>query len=244
MWWIILVIIVIVVGGILGGRHEIKKTDERTEKLKTKLQSIANFNVSKQVNGINNFYIFAIDNVNNKLALITEVDNYIVNYSDIIAVELLQNDITIQQKSATRTLGGAVIGGILAGGAGAVVGGLSGSSVNQNKVSSLHVKILLRNVGITSLIVKCFDSLPMAAKREAEVSDPVYKIGKGHADTIKDLVGIAIDKIDQENQSIRISDNPTSASDELVKLHNLKEKGILTEDEFLVEKRKILNRKL
>ncbi|CAG5074462.1 hypothetical protein DYBT9623_05149 [Dyadobacter sp. CECT 9623] len=229
---------------VLAVRHEANKVSERTNIVQSKLASIENFSCSKQINGIKNFYIFAVDDINKKISLVTEINNYIIEYSDIIAVEILQDGNIVQQKSTTRTIGGAVVGGLLAGGVGAVVGGLSGSSTHKSKVSSLYVKILLRNVGVTSLLVKCFDALPMTAKKEVEITDDIYKIGKNHADSIKDLVSIFIDQIDQSSKLINTSNNnlTISISDELMKLSILKDKGVLTESEFLAEKSKILNR--
>ena len=58
----------------------------------------------------------------------------LLKFSNIISVELTEDGQTIYSKSTIRTIGGTVIGGALAGGAGAIVGGLSGSSTKHKKV--------------------------------------------------------------------------------------------------------------
>ena len=50
-----------------------------------------------------------------------------------MSVELLEDNTTIASRSLGRTVGGAVVGGVLAGGAGSVVGGLSGNQTMKKK---------------------------------------------------------------------------------------------------------------
>ena len=55
----------------------------------------------------------------------------------------------------------------------------------------------------------------------------------------KDTFEIIIDSVNSEKKST--SNSYSSVSDELLKLNDLKEKGILTEDEFEQQKRKLLS---
>ena len=71
-----------------------------------------------------------------------------------------------------------------------------------------------------------------------------YKFGKQNADEIKDLISVIIDRIDNKAVPTQESITPKSTNsmaDELLKLNELKEKGILTEEEFNAQKSKILN---
>ena len=43
-------------------------------------------------------------------------------------------------KSTGRTIGGAIVGGVLMGGAGAVVGGLSGDTKQKKEVKNMDIK--------------------------------------------------------------------------------------------------------
>lgn len=251
MWWLIIFIVVIViVGGVMGGNYEAKKKSERGEAMKQRLTGIENFTVSRKVDGFGGFYIFAIDEINEKIALVTESVKHIVSFSDIIGVELIEDGNTVSKKSTTRTIGGAIVGGVLAGGAGTIVGGLSGNSTQKSKVSSLSVKILLRSLDKPSLIITCFDSRTMTTEHKASLETDgklesyIYKIGKKNADDIKDLISVIIDRTDTKTGPIpvAIASKPSnSIADELLKLNELKEKGILTEDEFILQKNKILN---
>lgn len=252
MWWIIILgLVAAIIGGILQVNSNAKKKNERYEAMKQVLSEIENFTVSRKIDGFGSYYIFAIDENNEKIALVTQTSKQVVNFSDIIGVELIEDGSTISQKSTTRTIGGAIVGGVLAGGAGTIVGGLSGSSAQKNKVSLVLVKILLRSLDNTSLTVNCFDSRTMTTEGKASIETEgkmesyIYKIGKKNADDIKDLVSIIIDRVDSKTNSAKLAASTNgksgSISDELIKLSELKEKGILTEEEFMLQKNKILN---
>lgn len=229
---------------------ENNKKKERSGAMQQKISGIENFSISRKVDGFGGFYIFAIDEINERIALVTETFNHIVSFSDIIGVELIEDGNTVSKKSTTRTIGGAIVGGMLAGGAGTIVGGLSGNSTQKSKVSSISVKILLRSLDKPSLIITCFDSRTMTTEHKASIETEgklesyIYKICKKNADDIKDLVSVIIDRTDTKAGSINLaipSKPSNSIADELLKLNELKEKGILTEDEFILQKTKILN---
>ena len=67
------------------------------------------------------------------------------------------------------------------------------------------------------------------------------KEGMEHARQIADLVSVIIDDVDrQEKQNVSTPTVCGSVAEELSKLAELKEKGILTDDEFKEQKKKLL----
>ncbi|MCF2445770.1 SHOCT domain-containing protein [Dyadobacter sp. CY345] len=247
MWWFILIVLVIIVFGLLVANYESKKKAERSGFLQSKLTNIENFKISTQIDGYGGSYIFAIDDSNRKIGLVTINNQTIVDFSDIIGIELIEDGNIISKKSITSTVSGAVIGGLLAGGVGTIVGGLSGSSTEKNQVSSISVKILLRSLETPSLNIKCFDSKAMTIERkssietEGTIDSYIYQTCRINADKIKDLLSVIIDQMNTENREKFNSNAAISISDELLKLNELKEKGILTESEFNTQKYKLLN---
>jgi uncharacterized membrane protein len=231
---------------------ENKKKEVRVSTLKTKLNELTDFKPSKNVSCFLNTYIFSIDEENEKIAFISLTDKKVISFSDIIGVELIEDGNTISKKSTSRTIGGAIVGGVLTGGVGAIIGGLSGGSTQKNKVSSLSVKIHIRDLSNPSILIKCFDSRTMTTEAKASIETVgkmesyKYQLGKKNADEIKDLISVIIDRIDSktsiENSNITNQQNNNSVADELLKLNDLKEKGIISEDEFTTQKNKILNK--
>lgn len=249
MFWIIVIILIVVC--ILAG-IAINASDEKWGvQLNNTLSSLGDFQVSNKITGVNNSYIFVVDEINKKIIFITE-ENHIrtIKFEDIISVELLENNSIISKKSTLRILGGGLIGGAVAGGAGAVVGGLSGSSKNKKMVSTVSIKILLKNIHNPNLVIKCFDSKTMLVegKKEVDVSkcnvNYIYEACISQANRIKDIVSVIIELNDEKYATEQISEsdgNNMTISDEIEKLHKLKEKGIISEEEFTNQKRKLLN---
>lgn len=249
MWgFIIFAIIVIIVAGIMGSNYETKKKAERASSLSLKLQDVSDFTLTKKVDGYGGYYLFAIDEVNEKIGLLTQIESSFISFSDIIGVELIEDGNILTKKSTSRTIGGAILGGVIAGGAGTIVGGLSGNSIQKNKVSTVTVKILVRNLNQPTLSILCFDSKTMTVEHkssietEGKMESYIYKLCRKNADDIKDLVSVIIDRVDNKSEPTSIaSTSSNSVADELLKLNELKEKGIITESEFSAQKSKILN---
>jgi hypothetical protein len=217
--------------------------------LRNDLAEEGEFTVSKYVNGFAGTYFFAVDETNEKIGFSSNNKKTFINFTDIIGVELIENGNVVIKKNTTRTIGGAIIGGVLAGGAGSIVGGLSGSSTQKNKVTSVHVKLLLRSIDKPSLNIICFESwmnskLVKTFRENRQEEDYVYRIGKRNAVEIKDLISVIIDRTDNKIKPLiepHVSTPSNLIADELLKLNTLKEKGILTEEEFSLQKNKILN---
>lgn len=163
-----------------------------------------------------------------------------INYDSILSVEFLESGQCVSQKSTTRTVGGAIVGGVISGGVGAIVGGLSGGTKERRKISAIQVKVLLRDIANPILLITCFEALS-----KPPYSDEV-KLFMEPAIQIKDLLSIVIDKVDARSKPVNISSNASqpasgiSVADELAKLMVLKEQGVISESEFNSQKNKIL----
>ena len=190
-------------------------------------------------------YMFIMDEFFKVLVIITRYGGYkLINYSDIIEVSYEENGTSIYTKSAGRTVGGAIVGGVLMGGAGAVVGGLSGVSRENKEVKNMDVKILLRNTSQTSHVLH-FKVIERVLKTKEVQDMKMYENYLKNAIKAKDILSVIIDKANQETTTVRqINLTPTnqlSVADELSKLAKLKESGILSEEEFNAQKAKLLN---
>ncbi len=183
----------------------------------------------------------AVDSTAKKVMLMKNVNKpsqfQIIDYRDIISVEIIEDGTSVFSKSTTRTVGGALVGNVLMGGAGAVVGGLSGNTKKVDKIKSISIKILLRSVEEPSVELKLYDG-------EKIKTDSNYYIKlKKFSNDIKDIISVIIDSVDKEEKSstVQVEQQKTSVTDELIKLAKLKEEGVLTEEEFANMKAKLLN---
>lgn len=190
-------------------------------------------------------YMFIMDNFFKVLVLIEENNYRIIHYSDIIEVSYEENGNQLFSKSTGRTVGGAIVGGMLMGGAGAVVGGLSGDTKQNKEVKSMDIKILLRSTEQTSYVLHYMaSSSPLKTKDTTDKER--YEEFLKNANQAKDLLSIIIDDAKQNAPQIApvvsqpVAPKSSSIADELTKLAKLKADGILTEEEFQAQKAKLL----
>lgn len=90
----------------------------------------------------------------------------------------------------------------------------------QKEIKSIIVKLLIRDIKSSSIELKL---------------ESVFRTE--NANEIKDCINVIMDKIDKESYK----EPSLSITDELFKLNKLKEQNIITEEEFIQQKNKILN---
>ena len=191
-------------------------------------------------------YLFLMDDFFKVLVLVGPDCHEIFNYSDIIQVSYEENGSQLYTKSAGRTIGGAIVGGFLMGGAGAVVGGLSGASKQNKEIRNMDIKILLRSTSRTSCVLH-FNDVDRVLKTKEEGDRELYETYIKNANQAKDVLSVIIDDAKQASAPIGqpitqpvVAPASSSVADELAKLAKLKADGILTDEEFRVQKSKLL----
>ena len=163
----------------------------------------------------------------------------IYHFSDIVDCRLNEEfDQSIQQHEQGRA-GSALVGGLLFGTTGAVVGAARGRNINgtsKEVCRSLSVQFILANTESPSLTMHmiCFP---------VHTSSPEYLDAKNDATSI---VGSFLSLKALAEKTLASSDkkkpaDPLDFADMLEKLFALKEKGIITEEEFILKKKQILN---
>lgn len=191
-------------------------------------------------------YLFLMDEFFKVLVLVGPGHHEIFNYSDIIEVSYEENGSQLYTKSAGRTVGGAIVGGVLMGGAGAVVGGLSGASKQNKEIKNMDIKILLRSTSRTSCVLH-FKDVDRVLKTKDDADRRLYETYVKNANQAKDVLSVIIDNAKQASTPIAqpiaqpvVAPASSSVADELAKLAKLKADGILTEEEFQAQKSKLL----
>lgn len=251
--WILILLFIGIVFAFLKMIIDAKQTNNRGALLRTSLSEIDNFKATKTITGIQNRYVFMTDDVSQKVVYSYVLYNQAIkrsfNYSDIISVELLENDSVISEKSVGRTVGGALLGGALFGGAGAIVGGLSGGSKQESLHKTVTVKILVRNTQSPAIEIQCFDYKTMTIdnKPVKDDDDVTYRQGLEDGKTIVDTLSVIIDMLEKASEAKNTDEQSATQSsslfvaDELAKLAVLRDKGILTDVEFADQKARLLD---
>lgn len=154
-----------------------------------------------------------------------KINPKIYNFDDIIEYELLEDGDSITKGG----LGRAIVGGALLGGVGAVVGGVTGTRKTKAVINSLKIKITINQTSNPCVYVNLINS---PTKSDSFIYKTVYSSAQEILSTLSII----------ENQSKSTNDNKISVADELIKLKALVDDGILTQEEFVIEKNKVLNR--
>lgn len=238
---IIVVLLVLLVIGAFGAFKQNKQENEVAAAVNENSTKLEDFGATKIIEGPLGQYKVKIDENNEKVAYISKDGSRVFSYDDILSVELQESGNTVSKKSTTRTIGGAVLGGVLAGGAGAIVGGLSGSSTERRKVSSIIVKVTLRDVSNPTLNIVCFENYKLPPYSDEPGMAYIYK----PALEIVDTLNVIIDLVDKRSSPQPVpAAQPTSnnLSDEIAKLHGMLKDGIITEEEFAKMKARLINK--
>lgn len=155
--------------------------------------------------------------------------SYKGKYSDILTIELLIND-DIVETEKKGALSRATVGGLLFGAAGAIVGASSAKSNSYTKISSVILCITVNdaNKPLHKInIINPSGGLEGPSFIEVERAREMYAV-------------LSYIMKSEEKQQIA-GNNKLSIADELQKIVELKEKGLLDENEFSSLKKKIIN---
>lgn len=244
-FWVIVIIVFLSVA-ILGSRGF--QNEEENEKRRSSMKSkVKEMNPSAEVFVRDSKELFLIFDDRKEIMYRNENNrDTIIPFDKIMSVELIENNTIITSKSLGRVVSGALIGDLVAGGAGMIVGGLSGGSKQNKKISKVSVQIKLRDYSKPVFDIVTFDAQRDTGSNEIKPDSTLfgdlYKKALEEAIKITNLIGIIIDKEDNEKLSSKTPSNDSGIVNELQSLISMKEKGFLTDEEFNDLKKKIINK--
>lgn len=234
---VIIVIIVAVFKGISQGRERIELKDKISNDFK------ASYNIDR-----NDYYVsqhgqlIAIDKENERVIVwencwlySSEKKEYIIKFNDIYAIETYIDGLNISRTVRTNQAVSAAIGGLLFGGVGAVVGALT-SEKKEGKVKNIILRIIKNDVSHPTHEI-IFLKEDIGFDRDSIIVKPAEEL----MEKWKHKLNIIIKSCDQKLLSGKNDLNENSELfSKLKQLHELKVEGILTEEEYNVQKAKIL----
>ena len=235
---VILIIIVFV--------YENNKSKEAAERALSLINSAPDFNSTRKIS-ISEDLGLLIDDTAKQICILRQKKKKIIGFDQVFDVEYIVNEETIASKSTMRTIGGAVVGGVLAGGVGAIVGGLSGKTKTENKISKIAVKVSIRDIDFPAMNITYFDCKTLP-DRKPVAPDSIYCEGailqaQNFVNTISVIIeeGKRVDVSKPIDQQLTEKQENMSVADEIKKLANLRDEGILTQEEFEKKKASLLS---
>lgn len=157
----------------------------------------------------------------------TKKKSTVYNYSDIVDFELLEDG----QSISSGGLGRALVGGVLFGGAGAIVGGVTGKKSTKGICNSMKIKITINDMNNPVVYV---DLISSATKKDSMI----YRTFHNSAQECLSVLQLICDRQSGVTNTTNIIAG--SNADEIKKYKNLLDEGILTQDEFDAKKKELL----
>jgi hypothetical protein len=243
MEYIICFVIAVVLIMVWQSSQSKKMNEERkakTKKLNSELNEIEGFNFTKRL--VSKWGLMALDETNKSIAVKSQFGKVKIHpFASIHSCEILINGQTTYKRSSV--LSRSIAGGLIAGNAGAIIGGLSGKEKKTEEVNNIEFKILFKETEETTFKYRFFDANEITfntkkfIKEDDSVYGPMLKQAKSRLQNWKDKIEVII--ASQENIE-PIETVSISVTDELIKLTELKEKGALSQEEFEKLKSKLM----
>lgn len=213
--------------------------------MEEKLASLESFTPSQKLMGNDGNSGIAVDEGRKKICLIKQsmgnIDLDVLTYRDILSSEIFVDGVTITKTARGSQLGGALIGGLALGGVGAIIGGLSGNTTSSEKITKIDLQIIVNR---TNNPIHDINFMSVDGKKNGII----YKSAMEQARHWQGLLTVLIKLADSEDISKEgefVEDKTgllpnNSVADELAKLSELQTQGLLTDEEFKVQKSKLL----
>jgi hypothetical protein len=242
-----------------------KKALEKTGIISQVLKDLNNFSVTQLHIVPNLEEAIAIDE-NSKI--ICFINNLKIarkySYKDILECHLIEDGVAITKSSRGSQIGGALVGGLIAGGVGAIIGGLSGQKTSTNLVKSLDLKIIVKDTVNPFFIINFMNNVfePTGGQNKIGESKESgkYKYAFERITHWQSLISVLIKRANEDDNVVSqnntfnshvpvVLPDPNSnnksnfVADELLKLSELLKQGIITESEFELQKGKLLSDK-
>ena len=205
-----------------GNQYSSSTLKEMIEVKEKNQYLIDNFEATKKVG------MLSFDD-NTQTFIITKSKNNkdIYKYNQIVDFELLEDGETITKGG----LGRAVAGGLLFGGVGAVVGGVTGSKKTKSVCKSMQIKITLRNTPRQTEYLSFITT-------EVKTSGFIYQTSYKTAQDVLSALQIAVDMVN--TSTVQESAQTISGADEIMKYKSLLDMGIISQEEFDAKKKQLL----
>lgn len=170
-----------------------------------------------------------IDDKNKKWVIPVSELSKIYNFADIIDFELLEDGDSVVKGG----LGRAIAGGVLFGGVGAIVGGVTGNKKSKAVCNSLKIKITVKSMFNPTEYIN-FITTP--TKKDSILYTTYFSSAQECLSNLQ----LICNEINNDKDSTKVESN-ISVADEILKFKNLLDNGIISEEEFKAKKEELLN---
>ncbi len=235
--WVIIFVVGIVVVGVI----QVINTSNKKKAMDDHLGIIKDFSATQKIMGSDGNTGLAIDEQRKKICLIDHrqhnVTTRVFVYKDLLSSEIFEDGATVTKTVRSSQLGGALIGGLALGGVGALIGGLSGKTQTSGKVKRVDLRLTVND---TKYPLHDINFIDLETKKDGFL----YKQAIQQARHWHGLIEVLIKRADLEdmaaNTNFALKRQSGFIADELIKLAELRDAGVLSIEEFQQQKTRLL----
>lgn len=164
----------------------------------------------------------------------------------LLSVEVKEDGSTIQHASRPRQIGGAVVGGAVAGTAGAVIGGLGSKARERSQVNRVELRLVLSDPSNSTVVMSLLNVPGKGVGRnsgahkgaEFKANEWLGRLRRIYKQEPSTVSSSSVAAAPSKPADVRSDD--ANVVDSLTKLVNMLEAGHLTKAEFDSQKAKLL----
>lgn len=160
----------------------------------------------------------------------------VYTFDELNSYELLENGSSVM--SGGLGIGRAVVGGVLAGGVGAVLGGVTKKKKQKNQVDSLKIMVTFKDRSPQSVTL---DYIKKKQDKDKKYEKTLMKAKETMAGFDYIVSELGVDRHDELVGSVnRQQEQPITSADEIRKYKELLDEGIISQKEFDAKKKSLL----
>jgi len=180
----------------------------------------------------------AIDEKRRKIYLMSGAQSGILGFDKIASSEIFESGASRIRTDRGSQIAGAAVGAVLLGPVGLVAGALSGSKTSKSELTTLELRI-----GIDDLKSPVYSLWFFKSPTPGQLEPQAYRYLMGQVaewhGRFEAIIRSQVNAV--VNPNVSEASNITLIADELRKLADLNKEGILTDEEFAAEKRRLLS---
>lgn len=199
-----------------------------------------NFKCSQHIALPSNKKLLMLDDESNFLCIVDYSNDHpnsiFISHSSILSSEVYEGGTSVTQTKRLSQIGGVIVGGLVLGGAGAIIGGLSGKKKTSELTSDITLRLCINDTKNPIIDLQFLNE-------ETAKNGDIYKHYSEQARRWHTILSILIKRADSESQQPETQRQAFNGSiaDEIKKLSDLKESGAITDDEYTSLKSKLMN---
>jgi hypothetical protein len=135
--------------GVLGIYFNIQDKNKKESDTNDKIRNVIKANVTnptKQTILTETNSAIVYDQENNHLFIYDKGHTHNIKINDIYQSEIIEDGQTISKVSRSSQIAGSIIGGLIAGGTGAIIAGVSATRVKDEKINKMELQLVVNDV--------------------------------------------------------------------------------------------------